>query len=180
MNHRLYFLLPDRRHALSVVDELARSGIDNLHMRALADRRTRLDGLPGATLRQDQHSASSLERLLWNTNLISFACALSALIVLLISLELSGWLAIPVGILAINFVVGLHFSNLPNTHLGEFRDALAHGEILLLVDVPESRVAEVEHKVQHRQTEPIPGGVSWGTQALNLQPTDQYSIFLHP
>ena len=168
MNRRLYFLLPDRSHALSVVDELARSGIDSPHMHALADRRTRLDGLPGATRRQHRNSASSLEKFLWNTNLVSFACALSALIVLLITLGLSWWLIIPIGTLTVNFVIGLHFSNLPNTHLGEFRDALAHGEILLLVDVPESRIAEVGHLVHRRHPEAIPGGVSWGTQAFGL------------
>jgi len=168
MNRRLYFLLPDRTHALSVVDELIDSGIDTRHMHALADRRTRLDGLPGASRRQYRESASSLEKLLGNTNLISFACALSALIVLLITLGLSWWLIIPVGTLAVNFVIGLHFSNLPNTHLGEFRDALAHGEILLLVDVPESRVAEVEHQVQRRHPEAFPGGVGWGTEAFGL------------
>ena len=168
MNRRLYFLLPDRSHALSVVDELALSGLDTLHMHALADRRTRLDGLPGATRRQYRDSANSLEKLLWNTNLISFACALSALIVLLIILGPSWWLIIPISTLAVNFVIGLHFSNLPNTHLGEFRDALAHGEILLLVDVPESRVAEVEHQLHRRHPEAIPGGVGWGTQAFGL------------
>ena len=168
MNRRLYFLLPDRSHALSVVDELARSGIDTLHMHALADRRTRLDGLPGATRRQYRDSASSLEKLLWNTNLVSFACALSALIVLLITMGPNWWLTIPIGTLAVNFVIGLHFSNIPNTHLGEFRDALAHGEILLLVDVPEARVAEVERLVKRRHPEVIPGGVGWGTQAFGL------------
>ena len=168
MNRRLYFLLPDRSHALSVVDELACTGIDTRHMHALADRRTRLDGLPDATRRQYRNSANSLEKLLWNTNLISFACALSALIVLLITLGLTWWLIIPVATLAVNFVIGLHFSNIPNTHLGEFRDALAHGEILLLVDVPESRVAEVETRLHHRHPEAIPGGVGWGTQAFGL------------
>ena len=168
MNRRLYFLLPDRSHALSVVDELTRPGIDKLHMHALADRRTRLDGLPGATRRQQQDSATRLEKLLWNTNLISFACALSTLIVLLITLGPSWWLSIPVGILAVNYFIGLHFSNIPNTHLGEFRDALAHGEILLLIDVPESRVAEVEDQVHRRHPEAVPGGVGWGTQAFGL------------
>lgn len=168
MNRRLYFLLPDRSHALSVVDELARSGIDTLHMHALADQRTRLDGLPGASRRQYRDSANSLEKVLWNTNLVSFACALTALIVLLITMGPSWWLTIPIGTLAVNFVIGLHFSNIPNTHLGEFRDALAHGEILLLVDVPEVRVAEVEHLVRHRHPEVIPGGVGWGTQAFGL------------
>jgi hypothetical protein len=40
----------------------------------------------------------------------------------------------------------------PNTHLDEFRDELAHGEILLMIDTVESRV----------------GGFGWGTKAFGL------------
>ena len=73
MDRRLYFLLPDRAHALLVVNELNNSGISSEHIHALGDRRTRLDGLPASTLRQARDSASRLEKVLWNANLVSFA-----------------------------------------------------------------------------------------------------------
>ncbi|MGB5260860.1 MAG: hypothetical protein WBO34_10100 [Gammaproteobacteria bacterium] len=168
MDRRLYFLIPDRQHALVVVDELAEQGIDLKHMHALGDKRTRLDGLPNATLRQKNDTAQRVEKIFWNTNLASFALALIALIVLPVLYGLSGWLLIPVSIMLINFMMGLHFTNVPNTHLGEFRDALAHGEILLMVDVPESRVAEVETDIQHHHPEATVGGVGWGSQAFGL------------
>jgi hypothetical protein len=168
MNRRLYFLIPDRSHALAVVEDLAANGIDIQHMHAIGDRRTRLDGLPSASPRQRRNSASRVEKILWNFNLVSFGLALIATLIAPIFIGLSWWLALPIGIMAANFLAGLHFSNIPNTHLGEFRDALAHGEILLMVDVPEARVAEVEDDIHHNHPEATVGGIGWGTQALGL------------
>jgi hypothetical protein len=168
MNRRLYFLLPDRAHALLVVDELNLSGIRTEHIHALGDRRTRLDGLPASTLRQTRDTASRLEKILWNANLISFAIALCVFIAMVLTMNWSWWLLVPVVILVANFLAGLGFTSLPNTHLGEFQDALAHGEILLMVDVPESQVATVEAQVHHQHPEAAIGGVGWGTAALGL------------
>jgi hypothetical protein len=168
MNRRLYFLLPDRAHALLVVDELNKSGIKTEHIHALGDRRTRLDGLPTSTLRQARDTASRLEKILWNANLISFAIALCVFIAMVLTMNWSWWLLVPVVILVTNFLAGLRFTSLPNTHLGEFQDALTHGEILLMVDVPESQVATVEAQVHHQHPEATIGGVGWGTAALGL------------
>jgi hypothetical protein len=168
MNRRLYFLIPDRQHALDVVDELVAHGIDVSHMHAIGDRRTRLDGLPRTSPHQRNDTAQRVEKICWNANLASFALALIALIVMPVLYGLNWWLLLPAGVMAANFLVGLLFTNIHNTHLGEFRDALAHGEILLLVDVPESRVAEVETEVHQRHPEATIGGVGWGTEAFGL------------
>jgi hypothetical protein len=168
MNRRLYFLIPDRTHALAMVDDLVENGINIEHMHAIGDRRTRLDGLPNASPRQRRDSANRVEKVLWNGNLVCFGLALVATLITPIFIGLSWWLLLPVGIMAANFLAGVRFTNLPNTHLGEFRDALAHGEILLMVDVPETRVAEVENKIQHHHPEASIGGVGWGTQAFGL------------
>jgi len=168
MDRRLYFLLPDRAHALLVVDELNNSGISPEHIHALGDRRTRLDGLPASTLRQARDSASWLEKVLWNANLVSFAAALCVFIALVLTLNWNWWLLTPVVIMLTNVLAGLSFTSLPNTHLGEFQDALAHGEILLMVDVPETEVAKVERQVHHQHPEAAIGGVGWGNAALGL------------
>ena len=168
MDRRLYFLLPDRAHALLVVDELNQSGISSAQIHALGDRRTRLDGLPTSTLRQTRDSASQLEKFLWNANLVSFAVALCVFIALVLTLNWNWWLVAPVVIMVANFLAGLSFTSVPNTHLGEFQDALAHGEILLMVDVAETEVAKVERQVHHQHPEAAIGGVGWGTAALGL------------
>lgn len=168
MNRRLYFLLPDRAHALLVVEELTNSGIRTDRIHALGDRRTRLDGLPTSTPRPDNDSASRMEKLLWNANLASFAVAFCTLIALVFTVNWSWWLMLPVLIMVANFFAGLSFTNVPNTHLGEFQDALAHGEILLMVDVAETEVARVEQQVHHQHPEATIGGVGWGATALGL------------
>ncbi|MGB5179143.1 MAG: hypothetical protein WBP44_10495 [Gammaproteobacteria bacterium] len=168
MDRRLYFLLPDRAHALRVVDELNKSGISPAQIHALGDRRTRLDGLPTSTLRQARDSANLVEKLLWNANLVSFAVALCVFIALILTLNWNWWLLLPVVIMVANFFAGLGFTSLPNTHLGEFQDALTHGEILLMVDVAETEVAKVEQQVRHQHPEATIGGVGWGAAALGL------------
>lgn len=168
MDRRLYFLIPDRQHALAVVDELVEHGINHEQMHALADKRTRLDGLPRASIRQKNDPAQRVEKIFWNANLACFALALISLIVLPVLYGLGWWLLIPVAVMVANFMIGLHFTNLPNTHLGEFRDALAHGEILLMVDVPESRVAQVENDIHQHHPEATVSGAGWSTQAFGL------------
>lgn len=168
MNRRLYFLIPDRIHALAVVEDLIKHDVDIEHMHAVGDRRTRLDGLPNSSLRQRNDSASHIEKLIWNTNLACFFIALIAALLMPIFIGMHWWLLLPVAVMATNFLAGLKFINTPNTHLGEFRDALSHGEILLMVDVPETRVSEVEHEIHHHHPEATVGGVGWGTQAFGL------------
>ena len=168
MNRRLYFLIPDRTHALTVVDELAQEGIGTENMHALSGQSRQLDGLPGPSLRQYNDAASHLESLLWTANLISFVAALGIFFVLLVTTGWSVWLLVPAAIMMANFLAGLRFTRLPNTHLDEFRDAMAHGEILLMVDVPERQVASIENLVHQRHPEATVGGVSWGTPAFGL------------
>jgi hypothetical protein len=74
---------------------------------------------------------------------------------------------LPVGIMLVAFLAGLGFtSRVPNVHLGEFRDALRHAEILLMVDVPVQQVARVEDRVHRRHPEAAVGGVGWSLADL--------------
>ena len=139
MNRRLYFLIPDKSHALSAVYELTRHGINLDHIHTLANKKVRLQSLPNAG-HQFQDPGQRIEDLLWKTNLVIFGLALA----------------------------GLLFTRVPNVHLDEFRDALAHGEILLMVDVPQTRVAEIEELVHHHHPEATVGGVGWETEVFGF------------
>jgi len=168
VHRRLYFLLPDQQHTRSVVDELTLDGINIRNMHAHGARGTPLDGLPAASLRQTNDAAGHLENFLWNANLLSFFVAFGIFIILAFTTGATPWLFAPVLIMAANFLIGVRFVRLPNTDLDEFRDALAHGEILLMVDVTEERVADIEKLVHHHHPEAAVGGVSWGTPAFEL------------
>ena len=165
MQQRLYFLIPDRQQALDVVDELVQQGIGKNHMHAVGDQRTRLDGLPRASRCQNTGTSGRVEQLLRNANLALFAIAMIAAITLPIFYGLSFWLLLPGAIFGINFLIGLYLSAMRNTQPVEFRDALAHGEILLLVDVPLQQAEEVETRIHEHHPK-----ASVGTGNLDTLP----------
>ena len=169
MERRLYFLIPDRIHAIAVVDDLVRNGIDIDHMHAIGDRHTRMDGLPGAPGRGSRAKTSPLRRLIWNANTISFAVAAVATVLAPVFLGLSWWLLTPVALMCVNFLTGLYLNNASNKELNVFRDAVAHGEILLIVNVPEPRATEVEAEI-HRQHPEATSSASpgWSARAIGL------------
>ena len=94
--------------------------------------------------------------------------ALCVFIALVFTVTWNWWLAVPIIVMVANFLAGLSFTSVPNTHLGEFQDALAHGEILLMVDVAETEVAQIGEQVHHQHPEATIGGVGWGSAALGL------------
>jgi hypothetical protein len=60
------------------------------------------------------------------------------------------------------FSAGLMFTTgIPNAHLSQFREALRHSEILLMLDLPRQRVREVEQYVHHHYPDALTGGVGW-------------------
>jgi hypothetical protein len=167
MHRRLYFLLPDKEHARSVVDELFREGISVTNMHTHGAKGTALDGLPASSPRQTNDAAGHLGNFLCSANLLSFVVALGIFIILAFTTGRNPWLLAPILIMAANFLISVGFARLPNAHLDEFKDALAHGEILLRVDVTEERVAEVENLIHHHP-EAVVGAVSWVTPAFGL------------
>ncbi len=167
MLRRLFFLFPDEQHAQRVVDQLVGRDIPIERIHAIAPN-VKLKTLPQATLRQKNDTAFLIERFLWATNLAVFMLALIALGTTLVLGEII-WAMVCIGILAVTFVLGgQFFINVPNVHLTEFTDALSHGEILLMIDVPVNRVAEIEDFVHHKYPEAVVGGVSWSVDAFGL------------
>jgi len=165
---RLYFLFPDPAHARRVTDELVQAGIREQRIHAVARPDVDLSALPGATLQQRQDAAGRIEAVAWNTNLVLFAVAA---LVLLASVWLGSlWPGIAaLGVMAATFLGGAWFAvRVPQVHLGEFREAMAHGEIVLMVDVPPARVAEIEDLVHRRHPEAGVGGVGWSLEGLGI------------
>ena len=167
MNRRLYFLAPDAEHAQGIVEDLESAGISHEDIHAVSRSTELLRDLPAATHAQEQDRGLYLECGLWNLNLAVFAISIALLAVLLIK-GLTGWAIIPLAIAISTFVVGLLFTRVPNAHLNEFRDALHHGEILLMIDTPRDRVAEIEDLVHHRHPGAVVGGVGWSSKTLHV------------
>jgi hypothetical protein len=168
MKRRLYFLLPDTAHASGVVQELERHGIERSHIHAIAGQGIDPGDLPMATLRQRGDAAAGIEKFLWLANLAAFFISLLLLIVMMLLQPDWLWLLLPLGVMLVCFIAGLGFtSRVPNVHLDEFRDAMRHAEVLLMVDVPVKQVARVE-ALLHRHPEVTVGGVGWNIAHLSV------------
>ena len=165
MNQRLFFLFPDREHALGLVNELAEQGFDPGQMHTLPGKGRSAEGLPVSNAHQRGDFAGRLEFWAWRSNLALFFTAAAALAIMIL-MQAGLWLLLPLAVMITTFLLGERFAHLPNVHLDEFRDALKHGEILLMIDLPKERVEEMEHRVQRRHPEAIAGGASWNMPAL--------------
>jgi hypothetical protein len=162
---RIYFVVPDYPHARRIVADLEAAGIPTAQMHTLADSQD-LAGLPPVTVGQRQDRVWQWERLLWNADLTIFFLALLGLVLALYLGSLAGTIAAGV-IMLTCFILGERFATVvPHAHLDEVRAALAHGEIVLMVDVPKSRVREVEQTVTRQHPETAVGGIGWTLPAL--------------
>ncbi len=166
MKRRLYFLFPRTDQVQTAIDELREAGIDTRHVYAMARDDVDLNSLPSATARQRSDVCCQVENLAWNTNLAIFGLALVALAFAAWQGSWAGALA-AFAVMIVTFFVGERFAaTVPRAHIREFREAIAHGEILLMVDAPSERVAEVEDIVHRRHPEAAVGGVGWSVEAL--------------
>ena len=167
MLRRLFFLFPDEPHAQRVVNQLVSLNIPKRRIHAIA-RSVELKSLPQATQRQKNDTAFRIEWFLWRANLVVFGLALTALVIALVAGDFI-WAIISLVIMAVTFIAAEQFVvHVPDVHLNEFTDALSHGEVLLMIDVPSSRVAEIEDFVHHKFPEAVTGGVSWSMDAFGL------------
>ena len=168
MKRRLYFLLPDPEHTRTVVKELEASGMGTDAQHVIARPGTDLDGLPVASERQRRDFSARLETVLWDGNLAVFFIALFALLVMAYLGLGWFWLLLPAAVMLATLTAGIVFtSRIPNVHLSEFQDAVRHGEILLMVDVPVWRVEDIETLVHRHHPEAVTGGVGWHIDALH-------------
>lgn len=167
MLRRLYFLFPDEKHAQLAVDQLLFKNIPLKKMHAIA-KGVELKNLPKATERQKNDTAYQIEQLFWKANLMLFA---AALIVFVASLPTGKWLwlGLALAVMLISYIGGKFFvEHVPHDHLTEFTSALAHGEILLMVDVPLYRVAETVRYVESQHPEARLDGAIWMVDAFGI------------
>lgn len=167
MNRRLYFLFPDVAHANTTAEDLMAAGIEAPHLHAVSNAQNQHHSLPETSARQQNDLAGKLERIAWNANLILFLTT-AVLTVVLVAQGSYAWSAASLAVMLISFMSGERFTHVPDVHLNEFRDALHHGEILLMVDIPQHQVADVERRVTRRHPEAVPGGSSWQTDVFAL------------
>ena len=150
MRRRLYWLLPNVESAKRTADDLLLARIEDRHMHFLARRGTDLGSLHEATVLQKTDVRHAAGRGLFLGALLG---ALAAW--LLAQFPISGLefrqggvlIMIAVGALFGIFASTLAGSAVPNSKLARFADDIEQGKILLMVDVPNTRVDEVQQRV---------------------------------
>jgi hypothetical protein len=141
---RLYFLLPDKASCKNVVAELRDAGVPNRRLHVVASLAVPLDDLPEAGLTQKTEIVHGLERglalggtagLLGGMLVLAFPPA--GLVVggeALVAAVTAGGAGF--GALAL----GLISKDIHKKDLAAFESDIAHGRILLMVDIPKEQV----------------------------------------
>jgi len=161
MRRRLYFVLPDVESAKRTADDLLLARVDDRHMRFLARRGTALDPLheAGYLDKTDAvHGAAVGLALGGIIGLLAGALVVAyppegtnprlvaLLIGMLIGAPLGAWMASMAG------------AAVPNSRLRQFSADIEAGRVLMMVDVPFRRVAEINELVASRHPEAVPRG----------------------
>jgi len=161
MRRRLYFLLPDPESARRTADDLLLARVEDRHMRFLARRGTDLGEL---------HEAGYLDK----TDLVHGAgvgLMLGAVVgmtvgTLIVAYPPEGMrpqlVAVLIGLL-VGGVLGAWMASMaaaavPNSRLKQFHAEIERGKILLMIDVPHRRIAEITAVVVSRHPEALPRG----------------------
>lgn len=162
MRRRLYFLLPNIARARQVVDELLLARIDEHHMHVLAREGTEMGDLPQANLLQRSDFIHGTEIGLSVGGATGILAGLLAVAFPPEGLALGGWTILVTavaGALIGAWVSGMIGTDVPNSQLREFDPAIAQGQVLMMVDVPKSKVENVTKMIRRHHPEADMHGV---------------------
>ncbi len=161
MRRRLYFLLPDVSSARRILDEMLLARIEVGHIHFLARRDTLPADLPEANVLQktDLVHGAQLGVVVGAVagglgGLLAVAYPPDGMSVQLVIVLVGG----VAGALLGAWISSMAASALPNTKLNAFHLDIEQGRVLLMVDVPMSRVTEISRLVENRHPEAISGG----------------------
>ena len=166
MLRRLYYSFRGAPHARRMVSELKAACIDESQLHAFAKAGVDLSGLPLATEAQRWDRVWILENLFWRGDLVLFGLGTVIFVVALIL----GWILWAIAAFAVmlaSFAAGNWFSvRLPHAHMDDMRIPLKLGRVLLMIDVPQTRVREIEQMASRHHPEADLDGVGWTIRML--------------
>lgn len=153
MRERLCYLLPDVKHAKATMRHLLLARIEERHIHVLAKEGTDLGDLPTATIGQksDFYHAMALGIVVGGTTgliagLSAFYYSPDSSIPGLNGIAMLAFMGSVFGV----WVSGLIGTDVPNTRLRKFSKEIENGKLLMMIDVPLRRAAEVK-AIMHKQ-----------------------------
>jgi Flp pilus assembly protein TadB len=161
MRRRLYYLLPSVEAARRTANDLLLARVEDRHMRFLASRNTDLGELheAGYLQKTDMTHGAGLGFALGGLGGIAVGALFVAYPPESMHLQLGVVLvAAIVGALLGLWLGSMAAAAVPNSRLKQFQDEIAHGKVLLMLDVPHGRVDEFRDLLQGRHPEAVSGG----------------------
>lgn len=144
---RIYFLVPSVASARSIVDELLLTRIEERHIHIVAREGTPLEELPQARLAQSSDLVPALQRGVAAGGLSGLLAGVLAMTFPPAGLVLGGGALVGLTLFGAGFGVwmsGMIGIGLPSSRIERYEQAVAAGQLLLMIDVPRLRVAEIE------------------------------------
>lgn len=148
---RLYFLVPDIETGKKVVDELLLGHVEWKHIHVIAKRGMPLEDLPEASFWQKSDVVPAMLRAIPAGGATGILCGLAALALSPELVVAGGAVLLATSLAGVGLGVylgGMVGLSVGNTRLKAFQEAIEHGELLVLVDVPRARVEEVTERIR--------------------------------
>ena len=156
MRRRMYFVLPDIASAKQIVNDLLLARIEDRHMHFLAKDGVSLDGLHEASILQKSDIVHGAESGIVIGGVAGIAAGVAVMMfpptgasMQLVTVLITAVLGSVFGA----WVSSMIASSVPNSRLREFEHEIEAGKILLMVDVPGGRVAEIRELFGQRHPE---------------------------
>jgi hypothetical protein len=162
MRRRLYFLLPDLGQARATLDELLLARIEIKHIHFLAREGTLPDDMPELAQLQKTDVVHGAQLGLLIGGVIGLVAGIALTLFPLDGLSLRAATIVLLtlcGALFGGWASGMNAAAVPNTHLERFGAAIEQGQVLLILDVPASRVYEIEQLFASRHPDFRFGGI---------------------
>lgn len=153
---RLYFLVPNTESARKINDELLLARVEERHIHMIAKEGTPMEDLPEAKLAQRSDVVPALERGVTIGGATGIVAGIIAVTFPPAGLVLAGGAILGLGLAGAGFgalmstMIGVDVSN---TRIEKFQDAIQKGELLMMVDVPKTRVDEIDALVKKHHPE---------------------------
>jgi hypothetical protein len=167
MYRRIFYLFPNKTETQKAVNELLDAKLSIHQMHVLSRPDIDLEGLPASAPNQQRDTHTKIENSLWNLNLVIFFVALFVLVISFISVSY-WWASAALSVMIATYWAGYYYLTKPTIHLAGFHAAFEHSEILLMVDVPKHKVAEIEQLLSKKNPSALEEGISWTPSDLSM------------
>ena len=148
---RIYFLVPNVTITKCVVDELLLARIEERHIHVIAKSGTPMEDLPEANLLQKSDFIPAVERGLALGGTTGILAGLVAITLPATAPVIAGGVLLMATLAGAGigaWAGGMIGVSVGNTRIKKFEEAIEAGQLLLLADVPKSRVDEIEERVK--------------------------------